>query len=204
MTAVIVCIAIGYLLGCLSPAAMFSVIHKKDVSKHGTGNRGATNTMLVLGKKYGILVMIMDIMKAYLAVKIAKALFPMKTFAWVLTGCFAVIGHVFPFYLQFKGGKGLAAFGGMILGIDPILFPILLVLCVIIMLVANNGYAMSISASVLFPVMYVFRSDSYLQIFLAVVASAIVLWQNLKAALNANNETGKTKIREYLKSRRDH
>ena len=72
MTETIMSAAIGYGLGQLSPAALISKMKGKDLRKNGTGNLGATNTMIVFGKTYGILVMIFDVLKAYFAIKIAE------------------------------------------------------------------------------------------------------------------------------------
>lgn len=200
MAAIAISVLIGYLLGCLSPSAFFSMLKKKDVSKEGTGNRGATNTMLVLGKKYGVLVMIVDVAKAYLAVKLAKLLFPKLAVAGVVAGCSAVIGHIFPFYLNFKGGKGLSALGGMILGLDPILFPILVVIGLTFMFIANIGYAMPISAASMFPVLYGFRCRSLPEILMTVAVSALIIYQNVRAMQKKKNEVGKTDVRKFIKN----
>ena len=125
---ILLCILIGYLIGSLNPAALLSKLKKKDLRKQGTGNLGATNTMIVLGKGYGALVMLFDVAKAFASVKLAQLLFADLAVAGILAGSAAVIGHIYPFYLKFQGGKGLAAFGGMILAVDPLLFIILLVI----------------------------------------------------------------------------
>ena len=69
-------VLMGYFMGCLSPAAFLGRKHNKDLRKEGTGNLGATNTLIVLGAKSGILVMVFDICKAFVASRIAKRLFP--------------------------------------------------------------------------------------------------------------------------------
>ena len=118
----------GYLLGCLNPAALFAKAKKIDLRKKGTGNLGATNTTIVLGKKYGVIVMLFDIFKAYLAVKLAKVLFPKAALAWLFAGGAAVVGHIYPFYMRFKGGKGLACLGGAVLAISPSMFLVLILI----------------------------------------------------------------------------
>lgn len=126
----VISLVIGYLLGTLSPAALFAKLKKVNLRKRGTGNLGATNTTMVLGKQYGALVMILDIGKAFLACKLAELLFPELAVAGLLAGAAAVVGHIYPFYMKFKGGKGLAAFGGMILAYNPWMFPCLSLLMV--------------------------------------------------------------------------
>ena len=116
---------IGYLFGGLNPAAMVAAVKKVNLRERGTKNLGATNVTLTVGMRYGVAVMLFDVMKAYISVKLARLLFPKAAAAGLLAGCGAVVGHIYPVYLKFKGGKGLAAFGGMILAMDPVLFLIL-------------------------------------------------------------------------------
>lgn len=152
MTEILVSAAVGYGLGQLSPAALISKIKNKDLRENGTGNLGATNTMLVFGKAYGIAVMVFDVLKAYFAIKIAKVLFPKYVFAGLVAGCFSVIGHIFPAYLNFRGGKGVATFAGMILAYDIRVLLGLLFVAIVIMIVTDTGHYGPISATILFPV----------------------------------------------------
>ena len=190
--------AMGYLLGCLSPSAFFSMVKKKDVSKQGTGNLGATNTMLVLGKKYGVLVMILDIFKSYFAVRLARRLFPALSVAGLVAGAAAVIGHIFPFYLNFRGGKGLATLGGLILGLDPILFPILLTAGLAAMFVINVGYAMPVTAAALFPILYGLHRRSVPEFLIAAFVGGLIVYQNVKS-IKSITTAGKTDVRAYLR-----
>ena len=151
MTEMILSAAIGYGLVQLSPAALISKLKNKDLRENGTGNLGATNTLLVFGKAYGIAVMIFDVLKAFFAIKIAKYLFPRYLFAGLVAGCFAVIGHIFPSYLNFRGGKGVATFAGLILAYDIRLLLGLLGIAVIVMIVTDTGHYGPVSAAVLFP-----------------------------------------------------
>lgn len=105
MMNILICILIGYLLGSINPAALISRMKKTNLRDKGTGNLGATNTMLVLGKKYGAFVMAFDISKAFCAVKAAQMLFPALSISGLISGGAAVAGHVWPFYMKFKGGK---------------------------------------------------------------------------------------------------
>ncbi|MBQ8409457.1 MAG: glycerol-3-phosphate acyltransferase [Clostridia bacterium] len=147
-------IILGYLLGTINPAALIGRIKKINMRKSGTGNLGATNTALLFGKKFGAAVMAFDIFKGALAVILAKVIFKeVALVAGILAGCAVVLGHMFPFYMKFKGGKGLAAYGGMILAFDPLIFLILLCLGLICMFVFNHGIALTMSAATFFPVL---------------------------------------------------
>lgn len=109
---------LGYLLGCSNMALYLSKLKNIDLRQKGSGNLGASNAMIVMGWKYGIIVGIHDIGKALLASFAAKLLFPGVPVVSVIAGVAAVLGHMFPFYLKFRGGKGLASFVGMTIGLD--------------------------------------------------------------------------------------
>lgn len=194
----LLCAVLGYLIGSLSPAALLSKLKKQNLRKQGTGNLGATNTMIVLGKGYGALVMLFDIAKAFAAVKLAELLFPSLAVAGILAGSAAVVGHIFPFYLKFKGGKGLAAFGGLILGVDTLLFLILLVIALLFMFVINHSVAMPISAAILFPILYAFRTVFISAVVIAAAVSILIICVHISNIGKARRGED-SKIREYVK-----
>lgn len=115
----LICLLIGYILGMFQTAYIYGRMHGIDIREHGSGNAGTTNTLRVLGKKAGIIVLLGDILKCFLAVQSAKLLFAkscpeMLPLLELYAGAGAVLGHNFPFYLKFKGGKGIAATAGLV------------------------------------------------------------------------------------------
>ena len=112
---VVVCSAMGYLIGTINPAYIFGKLRGFDIRERGSGNAGATNVVLIMGKLAGLVCALLDIFKSYAAYKLARLLFPMLTFAGILAGCACVLGHIFPVWMHFSGGKGLACIGGLIL-----------------------------------------------------------------------------------------
>lgn len=117
---------IAYLLGSIPFALIVGKIgYKIDVREHGSGNLGATNAFRVLGKKAGSIVVIADILKGTVATLI-PLLFDADVYRLVI-GIFAVIGHTYPLFARFKGGKAVATSGGIILGISPLLFIVMVV-----------------------------------------------------------------------------
>ena len=116
---VIVSLTIGYLMGCISPAAIISKIKNVNLRETGTKNLGATNTALVLGKRAGMMVLIVDILKSIMSAKLVKVLFPQAVCAGMIACIGCILGHCFPIFLGFQGGKGLAAFAGMVLEYNP-------------------------------------------------------------------------------------
>ena len=171
----VISILIGYFLGSLNPAELISRVKKEDLRKQGTGNLGASNTMLVFGKVPGLLVMAFDIAKAWLASKLAAMLFPQVRLAGMLAGLGAVTGHVFPFYLCFKGGKGLAAFGGMVLAYDPGMFLVLLIFGGALVLLVNYSAVLPISAGILFPVLTAVQTGDFWIFAIALAASVLII-----------------------------
>lgn len=116
---------IAYLLGSIPSALLVGKLgYKIDVRQHGSGNLGATNAFRVLGIKAGIIVTLSDILKGTLAT-ILPSLFDASVYQLVI-GIFAVIGHTYPIFAKFKGGKAVATSGGIILGIYPLLFVIMI------------------------------------------------------------------------------
>lgn len=125
----LICVAIGYACGLFQTAYLIGKVYHTDMRKHGSGNLGSTNVMRTLGKKAGALNLLGDCLKCVVAILIARAIYG-RTQADILpllslyaaAGC--VLGHNFPFYLKFKGGKGIAASVGLLLAFDIRIFAI--------------------------------------------------------------------------------
>ncbi len=115
------CLAIGYVFGLFPSAVLYGKAHGIDITKEGSGNPGTTNSLRVLGKKAGIIVLLGDGLKTLFAMLLCyyafKSMYPgMGMLLKMYAGIGATLGHNFPFYNKFKGGKGIAATGGMTLG----------------------------------------------------------------------------------------
>ena len=122
---VFLCLAMGYLLGCIQTGFIIGKINHIDIRDYGSGNSGTTNTLRTLGKTAALLTFLGDSSKGLIAVNIARyILIPQfggmahEATLWLVTGFAVVIGHNFPFYLHFKGGKGIATTGGVIFAFD--------------------------------------------------------------------------------------
>ncbi len=110
----LICLCIGYCIGCIETAYVVGKLWRVDLRQHGSGNLGTTNALRVLGKKAGALVFIGDILKSVIAFLICRAIFKdHATIAGLFGSVGAVLGHNYPFYLHFKGGKGIAVMIGM-------------------------------------------------------------------------------------------
>lgn len=120
----IICLLIGYCFGLFQTAYFYGKLHGIDIRNYGSGNSGTTNTLRVLGTKAGLIVFAGDCLKCIIAVIIVRTLFGEnhKEIIYLLclyTGAGAILGHNYPFYMGFKGGKGIAATAGMVLSFHP-------------------------------------------------------------------------------------
>lgn len=129
----VVALLIGYAFGLFQTAYIYGKLHGIDIRDYGSGNAGTTNTLRVLGTKAGLIVLFGDIMKCILAVVVTSFIFgkshpEMVYLLKMYAAAGAILGHDFPFYLHFKGGKGIAATAGLILSFHPFLIPVGVVL----------------------------------------------------------------------------
>ena len=125
----IICLIIGYVFGLFQTAFFYGKAKGIDIRNYGSGNSGTTNALRVLGTKAGLIVLLGDCFKCILAVTAVKLLFgknypEMKYLLSLYAAAGAILGHNFPFYMGFKGGKGIAATAGFILSFHPYFIPV--------------------------------------------------------------------------------
>lgn len=111
-------ILLSYLVGSSNMALYLGKSKKVDMQQNGTGNLGASNATMLLGWGAGVLVALHDVGKTVISVLLAKLAFPKLMYAGVTAGVASILGHMFPFYNRFRGGKGLASFIGMTLALN--------------------------------------------------------------------------------------
>lgn len=176
---VVLCGAMGYLLGSINPAYIFGRLCGFDIRRRGSGNAGATNVTLIMGKAAGLLCALLDIFKSFIAYRLAKALFPLTVFAGVLSGCACILGHIFPVWMGFAGGKGLACIGGLILAYDWKLFLLLLALEIVLALITNYICVMALSICIIFPVSYAVQTGDVTGTLLLAALIPVVYYKHL-------------------------
>jgi glycerol-3-phosphate acyltransferase PlsY len=160
-------IILSYLTGAFPSAVLIGkIFFKTDVREFGSGNAGATNTFRVLGKKAGIPVLILDVFKGWLAVNYIFFISSLSNnldlvFEQQLVfGIAAVIGHLFPIYTGFRGGKGIATLLGLLVGIQPIAALMSSLVFIIVFFISRYVSLSSIFAAIAFPIIIYFLSDS--------------------------------------------
>lgn len=192
----IICLIIGYFIGATQTSYIFGRILKKDIRNHGSGNLGSTNAVRVLGKKVGITIFFIDVSKCIFVYFLCKYLFQETPIIAAYYGCMGVIlGHDFPFYLKFKGGKGIASMIGMTLcsGVGSS------VICLIVAVIALTFKYISL-ASLMFcvslPVAFILFEKPLEVIYIATFLALLGIYkhkENIKRLVAGNENKFGTK-----------
>lgn len=170
-------VLIGYLIGCSNMVVYLAAFRGVDLRAGGSGNPGASNAMILMGWKAGILVGLHDIGKATAAVLLCETLFPAVPLAGAAAGVACVLGHIFPFYLKFRGGKGFASYLGMALALNWRAALVILLAVVIITLVTDYIVLGTMTTVVSFPI-YSALTGSYLAALLLSLASLVIIYKH--------------------------
>ena len=174
----VIVVLLSYLIGCSSMALYLSRMKKTDVRQAGSGNLGTSNAVLLLGWRAGILVGLHDIGKAFLAVHLAQWLFPLLPHAGVVAGVACVLGHIFPFYLRFKGGKGFASYLGMTLALNWKFALIILIAVVVLTLLTDYIVVGTFTTVVSVPLYLGIARHSLLLAMILCIATAVILFKH--------------------------
>ncbi len=181
--AVIVSLLTGYLIGCINLSYMIARLKGFDIREHGSGNAGASNVIITVGKKAGAFVALFDIFKAFFAIKIMYAFFPTVFIVGAVTAVAVILGHIFPFYMGFKGGKGFASLGGSVLALDYRIFFVLLIMTIFVVFVTNYVCFGPTSVSAIFPLIYGYAyrgSGGVHAMFILFIASIAIFYRHME------------------------
>ena len=174
----ILVIALGYLLGCSNMAKYIAAMKKVDLSAGGSGNPGASNAVILMGWGAGVLVAVHDIGKAALAVVLARLLFPDAPLIGAAAGVAAVLGHIYPFWMKFKGGKGFASYLGMTIALHWKFAIAVLLLVVAVTLITDYIVAATTTTIVLVPIGLGILTQSLILPLILLVASLVIAWKH--------------------------
>lgn len=202
---------LAYLLGSIPTAVWYGKqVHDTDVREYGSGNAGATNTFRVLGKRAGIIVLMIDILKGATAASLAHALLRLEAIPadrliefQLLLGIVAVLGHIFPIFTNFDGGKGVATLLGMMLAIQPVVALLCIVVFLIILISTKYVSLGSLLGTLAFPLLLLlrpFRTGEPLLVafgFVMFALLAITHQKNIRRILNGDEN------RTYLFAKKD-
>src|SRR5687768_446618 len=205
-------IAIAYLIGSIPTSVWVSqYFFGIDIREYGSGNAGATNTYRVLGSKWGTYVMIIDMLKAIVAIKLAFFLPDAHEYELYLInlqiglGLAAVLGHVFPIWANFRGGKGVASLFGMVLGIQPNVALCCVGIFIVVLFLTRWVSLSSILAGVAFPIfiLLIFNEPEHLyRVFAVIVALMVVFTHQKNIGRLLNGSESKVPILKHRDRRR--
>ena len=177
----LVCVAIGYLFGLFQTAYIYGKLHGIDIRNYGSGNAGTTNTLRVLGTKAGLIVLAGDILKCILAIAAVRLLFAggvhedMYYLLAMYAALGAILGHDYPFYLGFKGGKGVLVGAVMLAFFDWRVFVIAFALFILSVVLTKWISLGSILGAVSFPITtWLFYRDPVLTAMAFGMAAAVI------------------------------
>ena len=189
-------VLIGYLFGCFQTSYFISkMVSKKDIREMGSGNAGASNVTSELGWKYGILTGFADVLKAYIPTQLVLYIFPgayQPLDLMALAGTGAVLGHIYPFFLDFRGGKGVACYIGMLLAIDWQIGIAVIIGLILFTIITDYVAVGSISLYIIIPLLACTRDYSDVVVSCAVVLFVVGMikhWINVQRILSGT-ETG--------------
>lgn len=174
----IIVIIAAYLMGSSNMAFYLSKLKHVDARAGGSGNLGASNATLLMGWWAGILVAVHDIGKSALAVILARLLFPGLSHIGAVAGVASVLGHIYPFYLKFQGGKGFASYLGMTLALNWKFALVIMVLVVVVTLVTNYivmGTTLTIIST---PAYLGWASGSLALALILCIATAVIIYKH--------------------------
>lgn len=175
---IIICILFGYLFGCFSTGFFIGKLNKVDIRQYGSKTSGTTNALRTLGPKAGALTLLGDILKAIIAILLVRYIF-FSNYEYVslltlYTGLGVVLGHNYPVWLSFKGGKGIAATGGAMLAFDPLIVSVALPIFVISIALTRYVSVGSLLVAITFPIWIVFRNPGELHMLIVALVYTIL------------------------------
>lgn len=171
-------VLIGYLLGCSNLAYFIGRLKNKDLRGGGSGNLGASNATILLGWSAGVAVAVHDIGKAFLAAFLAKHLFPELEYAPVAAGVACVWGHIFPFYLSFKGGKGFASYFGLTLALNWKLALVIAGIVILVTLLTDYIVVGTFSTITLVPAYMGFTTQNWMLVGILLTGTLVIFFKH--------------------------
>jgi glycerol-3-phosphate acyltransferase PlsY len=188
---IFVAVSIGsYLLGSIPFGYLAGRLAGIDVRKNGSGNVGATNVVRVLGKRYGYPVFVLDFLKGFMAVKISMLMSPGAPAEWncpdifgIVAAMCSVLGHVYPPWLMFEGGKGVATSAGALLALTPVATLIGMTIWIIVFWASRYVSLASIAAAVVLPIVIPIvgshnENNRRLLLYSSVCVAVVVIWRH--------------------------
>ena len=184
----VIVILAAYLLGCSNMAVYLAKLKNVDLTK-GSGNPGTSNAAILMGWNAGVIVGIHDIGKAALAVILAELIFPDLKYVGAAAGVACILGHIFPFYMGFRGGKGFASYLGMTLALNWKFALIILIIVGIVTVVTDYIVVGTVTTVVLVPVVMGILTQSAILAIILCAATVVILYKHRENFARLRNGT---------------
>ncbi len=195
-------VVVGYLLGTSNMALYLSKLKNVNLRKRGSKNLGTCNAFMELGWKAGVLVFLHDAGKAVLAVLLTAWLFPTYAYSQHIAGVCAVLGHVFPFYLKFKGGKGHAAFIGMGFALNWVAALIATPFCLLALFLTDYIFSLVVATITIYPLI-LFCFGEWQAGLVVLIASAVAGYRMRENFEHVKNGTEAKFLSSFLGKNKD-
>ena len=185
----ILVIILGYILGSSNMAKYIAAARKVDLSAGGSRNHGASNTVILMGWWAGVLTAVHDIGKSALAVVLARLVFPDTEYIGAAAGVASVLGHIYPFWMKFRGGKGFASFLGMTIALHWKFAIAILLLLVVVTWITDYIVAATGTVIAVVPIGLGLLAHSIPLALIVLIASAVIAWKHRENFVRICNGT---------------
>lgn len=184
----LIVVLLAYLVGCSNMAVYLAKLKNIDLKK-GSGNPGTSNATILMGWGAGVLVGVHDIGKGVLAVLLAELVFPQLPYIGAVAGVACVLGHIFPIFMKFKGGKGFASYIGMTVALNWKFALIILAVMVVVTLITDYLVVGTVTLVVSVPVVIGILTQSVILALILSVATAVILYRHRENYTRIRNGT---------------
>ena len=194
LQSILVASVLGYVVGCVQPSYFIGKLKGIDIREHGSKNAGAANTSMTLGVGLGLLTAAFDVFKATFCVVITASIFNTPDFHYLpfLSGAMSIIGHNYPFYMGFNGGKGTASVIGMMIGFDPMWGWIMVAVIFSSMVITNYLVIGTVNNYIVLTALCVLKYQSPEVLGIALFLSALGIYKHRENLVRIKNGTEPT------------
>lgn len=176
----LVCILVSYLIGTINPSFILAKKRGFDIRTDGSRNAGASNAFITMGSYVGAFCAVFDVFKAYFVYRLAECTFTDLPYAGMVAGVCCILGHIFPVWMGFRGGKGFACLSGVVLAYDPGVFFFLLVAEAVLVAVIDYICVVPMTVSVAFPIIQIIKTGAVLGALVFLPATIAILYRHLE------------------------
>ena len=177
----LIIIIVSYLTGSISPSLILTK-HLKGIDLRDVNSKsaGASNATLTLGLKWGVFVGVVDILKGLIPVLILRLLYPSSDYLWMIGGLSVMLGHIYPIYSKFKGGKGTSTYVGIIIGATPLIGLVLMVFLIISTIVTDYVVTGTIMYIIAVPLVFLYFDFSIISVLIVILMSILSFYKHFE------------------------